>query len=55
MIYLPVAVIGVVLAAIAYFMNRGRATVFTAATLMEIVIMAVIGVITKEQQAFVHQ
>ena len=44
-IYLLVAIVGIILAAIAYFMNRGRGKFFVAFTLMEIVIMAVIGVI----------
>jgi energy-coupling factor transport system permease protein len=45
MLYLMVVIIGAVLAAIAYFMNRTRGKFFVAFTLMEIVIMAVIGVI----------
>lgn len=45
MIYLIVAVIGVALAAIAYGMNRTTGKFFVAFTLMEIVIMAIIGVI----------
>lgn len=44
-LYLIVAAIGVVLAAIAYFINRTNGRFFVAFTLMEIVIMAVIGVI----------
>jgi energy-coupling factor transport system substrate-specific component len=46
LIYLVVAVIAVALAAIAYFVNRGQAgKTFVAFTLLEIVIMAIIGVI----------
>src|SRR5438552_8566911 len=45
LIYLAVAIIGIVLAAVAYFMNRTSGTFFVGFTLMEIVIMAVIGVI----------
>ena len=45
LIYLFVAVVGVVLAAIAYMMNRTSGKFFVAFTLMEIVIMAIIGVI----------
>jgi energy-coupling factor transport system substrate-specific component len=44
-LYLIVAAIGIVLAAIAWFMNRGSGKFFVAFTLMEIVIMAIIGVI----------
>jgi energy-coupling factor transport system permease protein len=45
-IYLIVAVIAVVLAMIAYLLNRGQAgKTFVAFTLLEIVIMAIIGVI----------
>src|SRR5260370_33076907 len=44
-LYLIVAAIGIVLAAIAYFMNRTSGKFFVAFTLMEIVIMAIIGVI----------
>ena len=44
-LYLIVAIIGVTLAAIAYFINRGNGKFFVSFTLMEIVIMAVIGVI----------
>jgi energy-coupling factor transport system permease protein len=46
LIYLIVAVIAVALAAIAYFINRGQGgKTFVAFTLLEIVIMAIIGVI----------
>jgi energy-coupling factor transport system substrate-specific component len=46
MIYLIVAVIGVVLAGIAYLINRGQGgKVLVGFTLLEIVIMAIIGVI----------
>ena len=45
LIYLTVAIIGIVLAAIAYTMNRTSGKFFVAFTLMEIVIMAIIGVI----------
>jgi energy-coupling factor transport system permease protein len=46
LIYLFVAVVGIVLAGIAYFMNRDSAgKIFVAFTLMEIVIMAIVGVI----------
>jgi energy-coupling factor transport system substrate-specific component len=45
LIYLSVAIIGIVLAAIAYTMNRTSGKFFVAFTLMEIVIMAIIGVI----------
>ncbi len=46
LIYLIVAVIAVVLAAVAFFINRGKGgQVFVAFTLLEIVIMAIIGVI----------
>jgi energy-coupling factor transport system substrate-specific component len=46
LIYLIVAVIAVALAAIAYFVNRGQGgKTFVAFTLLEIVIMAIIGVI----------
>jgi energy-coupling factor transport system substrate-specific component len=45
MIYLFVAVVGIVLAAIAYFLNRRDGKFFVSFTLMEIVIMAIIGVI----------
>jgi energy-coupling factor transport system substrate-specific component len=45
LIYLTVAIIGIVLAAIAYMMNRTNGKFFVAFTLMEIVIMAIIGVI----------
>jgi energy-coupling factor transport system substrate-specific component len=46
LIYLIVAVIAVVLAAIAFFINRGKGgKTFVAFTLLEIVIMAIIGVI----------
>ena len=45
LIYLAVAIIGIVLAAIAYIMNRTSGKFFVAFTLMEIVIMAIIGVI----------
>src|SRR5260370_11470423 len=46
LIYLVVAVIAVALAAIAYFVNRGQGgKTFVAFTLLEIVIMAIIGVI----------
>ncbi len=44
-LYLVVAAIGVALAAIAYFMNRSRGSFFVSFTLMEIVVMAIIGVI----------
>src|SRR6202166_1004463 len=45
-LYLFVAVVGIVLAGIAYFMNRDSAgKIFVAFTLMEIVIMAIVGVI----------
>src|ERR1700754_5040377 len=44
-LYLIVAAIGIVLAAVAYFMNRSNGKFFVAFTLMEIVIMAIIGVI----------
>jgi len=44
-LYLIVAVIGIALAAIAYFRNRTSGKFFVAFTLMEIVIMAIIGVI----------
>ena len=44
-LYLCVAVVGVILAAIAYVINRGTGRFFVSFTLMEIVIMAVIGVI----------
>src|ERR1700709_1663248 len=44
-LYLCVAVVAVVLAAISYLMNRGRGKYVIGFTLMEIVIMAVIGVI----------
>lgn len=44
-IYLIVAIIAVVLAAIAYVINRGNGRFMVGFTLMEIVIMAVIGVI----------
>jgi len=45
MIYLIVAAMGIVLAAIAYLMNRTSGKFFVGFTLIEIVIMAVIGVI----------
>lgn len=46
LIYLIVAIIAVALAAIAFFINRGKGgQVFVAFTLLEIVIMAIIGVI----------
>ena len=45
MLYLIVAIIGFALAAIAYSMNRTSGKFFVAFTLMEIVIMAIIGVI----------
>src|SRR5437660_5955496 len=46
LIYLIVAAIAVALAAIAYFVNRGQGgKAFVAFTLLEIVIMAIIGVI----------
>lgn len=46
LIYLIVAAIAVALAAIAYFVNRGQGgKTFVAFTLLEIVIMAIIGVI----------
>jgi len=46
LIYLIVAVIAIALAAIAYFVNRGQGgKTFVAFTLLEIVIMAIIGVI----------
>jgi energy-coupling factor transport system permease protein len=45
MIYLIVAMMGIVLAAIAYLMNRTSGKFFVGFTLIEIVIMAVIGVI----------
>lgn len=45
MIYLIVAAIGIVLAAIAYSMNRTSGKFFVGFTLIEIVVMAVIGVI----------
>src|SRR3984957_17796463 len=46
LIYLFVVVVGIVLAAIAYFMSRDSAgKIFVAFTLMEIVIMAIVGVI----------
>ncbi len=44
-IYLIVAIIAVVLAAVAYVINRGNGRFMVGFTLMEIVIMAVIGVI----------
>ncbi len=44
-LYLIVAVIGLVLAAVAFAINRGNGRVVIGFTLMEIVIMAVIGVI----------
>jgi energy-coupling factor transport system permease protein len=44
-LYLIVAVVGIVLAAISYFMNRTSGKFFVGFTLMEIVIMAIIGVI----------
>ncbi len=44
-LYLIVAAIGIALAAFAYFRSRTGGTFFVAFTLMEIVIMAVIGVI----------
>ncbi len=44
-LYLIVAIIAVVLAAIAYAINRGQGKFMIGFTLMEIVIMAVIGVI----------
>jgi energy-coupling factor transport system permease protein len=44
-LYLCVALAGIVLAAIAYFLNRGHGKFVIGFTLMEIVIMAVIGVI----------
>jgi energy-coupling factor transport system permease protein len=46
LIYLIVAIIAIALAAIGYFINRGRGgKAFVAFTLLEIVIMAIIGVI----------
>jgi energy-coupling factor transport system permease protein len=46
LIYLFVVVVGIILAGIAYFMNRDSAgKIFVAFTLMEIVIMAIVGVI----------
>ena len=46
LIYLFVAIVGIVLAGIAYFINRDQAgKIFVGFTLMEIVIMAIIGVI----------
>ena len=46
LIYLFVAIVGIVLAGIAYFINRDQAgKIFVAFTLIEIVIMAIIGVI----------
>lgn len=45
LIYLTVAIIAVALAALAYVINRGNARMFVAFTLIEIVIMAIIGVI----------
>jgi len=44
-IYLLVALVGLLLALIAWAINRGRGRFFATFTLMEIVIMAVIGVI----------
>ncbi len=44
-LYLIVAIIAVALAAVAFFTNRGNGRVMVGFTLMEIVIMAVIGVI----------
>jgi energy-coupling factor transport system substrate-specific component len=44
-LYLIVAAIGVVLAVIAYLINRTTSKFFVAFTLMEIVIMAIIGVV----------
>jgi energy-coupling factor transport system permease protein len=44
-IYLLVAIVGIVLAAIAYVINRGNGRFVFSFTLLEIVIMAVIGVI----------
>jgi len=44
-LYLIVLIIGLVLAAIAYFLNRDTGKIFVGFTLMEIVIMAIIGVI----------
>ena len=46
LIYLFVLAVGIALAAIAYFMNRDKGgKIFVGFTLMEIVIMAIIGVI----------
>ncbi len=45
LLYLVVAGIGVALAAIAFVINRGKMKFFVSFTLMEIVIMAIIGVI----------
>jgi energy-coupling factor transport system substrate-specific component len=45
LIYFIVLAIGVVLAAVAYFVNRDSGKLVVGFTLMEIVIMAVIGVI----------
>ena len=44
-LYLIVAILAVVLAAVAYGINRGQGRFAVGFTLMEIVIMAVIGVI----------
>src|SRR3977135_3760427 len=46
-LYLIVAAIGIVLAAITYFMNRTSGKFFVAFTLMEIVIMALMGLIDR--------
>ena len=46
LIYLFVLAVGIALAAIAFFMNRDKGgKIFVAFTLLEIVIMAIIGVI----------
>ena len=51
LIYLFVAVVGIVLAGIAYFMNRDSAgKIFVAFTLMEIVIMAIVGDVIPVQR-----
>jgi energy-coupling factor transport system substrate-specific component len=44
-LYLIVAIIGIALAVIAYMINRTNSKFFVAFTLMEIVIMAIIGVV----------
>ena len=45
LIYLTVAIIAVALAALAFVVNRGNGRMFVAFTLIEIIIMAIIGVI----------